>query len=711
MLTPEEIIELSEPVCDVYRKCVDELLVNIAAHLKGGQTGSLEWEVQKLGEMGQLRRESVEIIKRNTGTVPQLLDGSLGSAITKTLSRIDPELAKAAAKNLLFGISSEPTAAQQIENVLANYSRQARDQLNLVNTVMLDHSLAQFSRVVTNTFTYRRQLDAAQGVLDVRTGSVALGISSRQTALRKAVAEINRAGLSGFKDAAGHNWSVEAYVNMDVRTTVHNVSTQTVFTRNEQYGNSLVSTSAHAGARPLCYPYQGQVFSTDGSAGTVEDLNGNTVSYTPLSDTSYGLPAGLLGINCGHMIYPFVAGLSVVHDRVTQDQEQNDKQYAESQKQRQLERNVREAKREAAMLNAAGDKEGFEKAAAKIQNKQDKLRAFTERTGRTLRVDRTQVFGYDKSVSGKVAALNRAKRNERFDAAAARLFETKTEADKYYRPWLDKSWDKLRGKEKYSIWEYTHNSNPINKPLSGYQGKWTRDHFVGVDKARWNYESRWRTVPDEFAQYGVVYQDGKAHVSQKNVIHDLTRAIDKYEIPRDVIVRRGSDFNGLAGILEGSQYSYEKALAILNTGDVKLMNEAFAGGTYINHAFTSTGVAADAGFSGNVRYSILLPKGTHAIYAEPQSAWGNTVGDDGAVDPKLGGNPDLVPPKLYVPGMTPNRPEIGWECEIIVQRGTAYRVNSITKSGEKTDDGKDIFDIMFEVVDQPKFKTGWERTC
>ena len=406
MLTPKEIEALSDPIVEVYRSCVDELLINIARHLKAGNTGSLEWQTQKLGEFGQLRRENIEIIKQYTGNIPQLLDGTLGGALTKTLSRIDPELSKAAALGLFAGVDLPPSAADEINNILSYYSAQAAEQFNLVNTVMLDHSLEQYRRVLADTSVYELKLDKAQAILNEQTGAVVTGISSRQEALRKAVQQMNAAGLRGFRDAGGHYWSAEAYVNMDIRTTVHNVATQAVFTRNEQYGNALVAVSAHAGARELCYPYQGRVYSTDGSSGTVEDLHGEVLEYDSLDNTSYGLPAGLLGINCGHFISPFIPGLSVIRD-TPQDKEENDRQYALSQQQRRLEREVRYAKREAAMMDAMGDKAGFEKAAAKVKQKQDNLGKFISGTGRTARVDRTQVQGYNRSIAGKVAAANR----------------------------------------------------------------------------------------------------------------------------------------------------------------------------------------------------------------------------------------------------------------------------------------------------------------
>ena len=70
-------------------------------------------------------------------------------------------------------------------------------------------------------------------------------------------------------------------------------------------------------------------------------------------------------------------------------------------KQRRLEREIRYSKQKAAMMEAAGDKEGFEQEALKIKEKQSAYNAFCKKTGRTKRLDRTQIFEYNKGVSGK----------------------------------------------------------------------------------------------------------------------------------------------------------------------------------------------------------------------------------------------------------------------------------------------------------------------
>lgn len=84
--------------------------------------------------------------------------------------------------------------------------------------------------------------------------------------------------------------------------------------------------------------------------------------YPHWNKSSYGEPDGLLGINCGHHIYPYVEGVSIRRYFPTDDLDANDKLYKQTQIQRGLERAVRKQKRECMLFDELRDKEAFEKA-------------------------------------------------------------------------------------------------------------------------------------------------------------------------------------------------------------------------------------------------------------------------------------------------------------------------------------------------------------
>lgn len=408
-LTPNEILKLSEPVEQVYSNIVDALLINMGKHFNSGHSLSTEqWEIRKLAELGQLNKESIEIIASLTGQNKELITAALENAVYMATKDIEPELKKAVQKGAIQNAAADNViASQSIVQALNAYEQQAMDKLNLVNTTMLESTLAQYRKVIANTVNIDRQMKATQEVLNTAAGKVIAGTESRQQALRQALSQIHKEGVTGFYDRTGRKWSPEAYVNMDIRTTVHNTAIEAVKTRQEDYGVDIFRVSRHSGARPLCYPYQGRYFSWNNKSGTFTDGEGKRHRYSPISSTSYGKPAGLFGINCGHHPITMIPGVSIPRDRPEQDKEENDKVYAESQEQRRLEREIRYSKQKAAMMEAAGDKEGFEKEAVKIREKQADYNAFCKKTGRTKRLDRTQVFDYNKSISGKVTSINR----------------------------------------------------------------------------------------------------------------------------------------------------------------------------------------------------------------------------------------------------------------------------------------------------------------
>jgi hypothetical protein len=63
----------------------------------------------------------------------------------------------------------------------------------------------------------------------------------------------------------------------------------------QDYGTQVFQVSSHAGARPLCYPYQGKFYSWDNSEGEIILGDGKVVRYEGLNRTTYGQPAGLFG--------------------------------------------------------------------------------------------------------------------------------------------------------------------------------------------------------------------------------------------------------------------------------------------------------------------------------------------------------------------------------------------------------------------------------
>lgn len=390
MITPQRIQDIADPIEEIYIHIVDELLVNIGRHITSPTwTHTAAWEVQKLSELGQLTAENAAIINKWIKQMPREVRDTMEATRSAALDRLEKEMEQAAAAGYVTPPMRDSTA-----QILEDMAAQAVDRYNLVNTTMLQSSVEQYSAAVQLTQQeydkLTAQKEATQGILNDAAASVASGVETRKTAVRRAIKRISDEGLTGFVDRAGRSWTPEAYVNMVTRTTVHNTAIQATQAFMQDYNTEVFQVSSHAGARPLCYPYQGKFYSWNNTAGEIELGNGQRVSYEPLNVTSYGEPAGLFGINCGHYPIPIIPGVTIPHgaDNI-QPEEENAKAYAESQEQRALERKIREAKR---VVEMAGDTATKEDKAA-VKEAQAEMREFIARTGRTRRYDREQIGG------------------------------------------------------------------------------------------------------------------------------------------------------------------------------------------------------------------------------------------------------------------------------------------------------------------------------
>lgn len=389
--------KLARPLSRVYEEITDQILENIARHFNTGQAlPTIQWQIRKLAEIGQVRQETIRIIAKRTGQNETLIRVAVENAVAAALKDMEPALKEAARRGLVQD-GGELTASASIARIFDTYGRQAKEAANLVNTVMLESGLQSYRRVVADVVQYEQaamsalQADAAQEILNAETGKVLSGVSTRQEALRRSIKRMSDNGLTGFVDRGGHNWQPESYINMDIRTTCGNVAKEAVFARNQDYGNDLVWVPVKAAARPLCYPWQGKLISMSNRTGYAEDLDGRRIRIVPVSATSYGEPAGLWGINCGHVPpNPFIPGLSKIRGK-SPAEEKNAVEYAESQRQASLERRIRYAKREAATMRAAGLDAAD--AATKVRQAQADMRTFIQETGRTRRRDREQIGG------------------------------------------------------------------------------------------------------------------------------------------------------------------------------------------------------------------------------------------------------------------------------------------------------------------------------
>lgn len=340
----------------------------IARLLGQGDVESADWKINSLAKLGALNEQAVAIIRSYRDAIHEGVLTEVEKAAFDTLLQSDAlfQRAKDAGATLTDVLPADADPA--IRNLIEVWQKQAIIQTNLAMATLLENTGQVYVETLNRT-----------------TMQVLSGAMSGREALVTAVREWSESGVPSIVDRAGRQWTTEAYANMVIRSNVRNVTTAVQMERGRQYGNDLIEVSAHAGARPLCAPYQGRVFS----------VSGQTEGYPKLSETSYGQPAGLFGINCGHNQYPFWEGVSrqrYAPDDTPEQVAENERAYLESQKQRYLERHIRAAKRAVSVWEAKGDAKNADLARQTVRDRQKTMRDFIADTGRTRRNAREQVL-------------------------------------------------------------------------------------------------------------------------------------------------------------------------------------------------------------------------------------------------------------------------------------------------------------------------------
>lgn len=390
-MRPALIDNMSWAMAEVYGSVTDRILINIARHFPYIKHGAeplelFQYQVKKLAEIGQLNSETIDIIAGSLDGADAALRKSLEEAIRDALKDVEPTLRTAAEKGLLMGPGlAPPVVAPGQMQAFQSYYRQSADKLNLVNTVMLESTEAAYRATLSDVVA---KVSRTQSILNAGAGEVVTGVSAWNEALHSSVAKMVENGLTGFIDHAGRHWSPEAYVAMDIRTTMHNTANAAVWERAEEYGSDIYQVSTHNGARPKCYPWQGKLISRTDWARDVPDIDGDMVHVYAQSETSYGAADGLFGVNCKHYPTPFIPGFSALRG-APQSAEENAKTYEESQQQRALERKLRDEKLKLSVMKAQGETpEQIKAQQERVDKASSDIRKFCEDTGRTRRRNR-----------------------------------------------------------------------------------------------------------------------------------------------------------------------------------------------------------------------------------------------------------------------------------------------------------------------------------
>lgn len=230
-------------------------------------------------------------------------------------------------------------------------------------------------------------MNAYQRALDLAMIKASTGTFTAYEAGKSVIKELAQ-GIRTI-DYGGKSYHLDTAVKMCLRTGVSQLAGKITEENIEATGVSLVYVDAHSGARPEHAKWQGKVYTYKGIPSK---------KYPDFWEaTGYGTVTGLKGVNCTHDFWPHWEGDPIPEykerDPVTIDGKDYT-MYEATQKQRQMERNIRATRRELEAMQAYG---ATPQDISALQNKLSKqmwdYREFSNAADLRPKVERTRVVG------------------------------------------------------------------------------------------------------------------------------------------------------------------------------------------------------------------------------------------------------------------------------------------------------------------------------
>ena len=323
-LDPSEAAGLPDELINLYTEAELALMSMLAQAIVAG-IDTPEWEARQPAEMLRFRQQAQLLALQLQSQMPALVEGAVAGAAERGREAADEDL-KALPK-----VPPVPpvTPARDRKTRAAIYAGQ---QVLSSVTARIPGAAGELHSQVTTQIIARSsgvrpgtRLDAAQQALDILT----------------------KRGVTGFRDAAGRNWSLASYIEMKSRTIVNQELIDGHTDRMLERGQNLIVVSSHSNPAPQCQPYEGQVLSLDGESGTVIRPNatgGRAVKVKIKATLREARSKGFQHPRCAHAISAFIPGGSR-----TFETKPDPEGYAASQKQRAMERAIRDTRKQQAV--------------------------------------------------------------------------------------------------------------------------------------------------------------------------------------------------------------------------------------------------------------------------------------------------------------------------------------------------------------------------
>ena len=344
----------TEKVAQVYRGLEEELVEIIIKRLKVGTNNKkdiTQWQFEKLQDLGLINLQTIQKVVQATGLAEEVVEEAFRVGPDTVISQVDRA-------------SQQPrkVPSTNTDQIIKGYAKQAKIQLNMTGeglglwTYGSEDSIQKYRRVIERTASF-----------------VNTGIHTLEQAVERASHEILTEGLkTTMRDKKGRKIPVDSYVRTVMKTNLARTYDEVRKEHMEEYGMHHVVVGSLVGAREACSKIQGQVVDLRPMEEIPEGSEYKSI-YDPYWEAHYKEANGHHGINCRHPHFPFIPGVNT-NNQPQYDEELNEQVAKDQQKQRSLERQIREYKKHLKIAQEFGNQKDIDRYTKLISGRQKALR-------------------------------------------------------------------------------------------------------------------------------------------------------------------------------------------------------------------------------------------------------------------------------------------------------------------------------------------------
>ncbi len=384
-LNTDQIEGLRQATAAIAEPIAEWLLEDAARRIAeaGKMTSTAAYELYRAKAMGQSQQNLKRFLKRQLRLSNREIRRLFRRAAR--FSR-DNDAEKAGLGGLgLF----DDAALEQMAEAAAKLAQ--RDFTNLTQTLgMVD----RFGRAQPLQSFYRQSMDFA-------FEQVFTGAADYSTAMRQAAGKLADAGVRVIDYESGVHTGLEAAVRRNLMGGLGLMDEQITAQNHDLLGCDGWEISAHAGSAP-----------------DHEDIQGRQYSDADYARLNGSLARRIGTLNCGHYASPILLGVNspqYTEEELKAFREENAQGvtyegrhytlYEATQKQRQIERNIRRQKNRVLVAKQTGDERGLLTARIRLTRLQQEYTAFSKATGLRTQEERLWVSGFGKKKNVQTVTL------------------------------------------------------------------------------------------------------------------------------------------------------------------------------------------------------------------------------------------------------------------------------------------------------------------